>query len=68
MKNIREYSDFIFEKQGISPTIYNELKKYFLENNDTSFDGAKNYVSKKSKGWELTEEDYEEAEKNFKSK
>jgi hypothetical protein len=68
MENIKAYSDFLFEKQGISPAIYSELKKYFQENNDTSFEGAKEYVSKKSKGWELSEEDFEEAEKNFKSK
>jgi hypothetical protein len=68
MENLKDYSSFLFEKQGISPAIYSELKKYFHENKETSFEGAKNYVASQTDGWELSEEDFEEAERNFKSK
>ena len=68
MENLQDYSSFLFEKQGISPAIYTELRKYFKENKEISFEGAKEYVASQSKGWELTEEDFEEAERNFKDK
>lgn len=71
MENIKEYRDFIYEavkiqeKAGISPAVYSDLKKYFKSEKSPSLKGAQKYISDKMKGWDLSEEDYNEAKKMF---
>lgn len=71
MENIKSYSDFLLEgkvteKEGISPAVYKDLEQYFSEAKSPSFKGAQAYLSKVKKGWKLSEEDFEEAKKEFK--
>jgi hypothetical protein len=68
MENLLEYNDFLFEAKGIHPAIYKDLQEYFKSTQKPSFDGAKKFLSKSDKKWVLSEEDYDEAEAEFKSK
>ena len=68
MENIINYEDFLFESKGIHPAIYKDLQVYFKSTKSPSFEGAKKHLSKTDKKWVLSEEDYNEAELEFKSK
>ena len=73
MQNLKKYVDYIFEKQivekkGISPAIYKDLEEYFASSGKHSFAGAQKFIHAKKKGWNLSEEDFEEAKKKFKKK
>jgi hypothetical protein len=73
MQNLKKYVDYIFEKQivekkGISPAIYKDLEEYFTSSSKHSFAGAQKFIHTKKKGWNLSEEDFEEAKKKFKKK
>lgn len=68
MENIKDYSDFIFEAKGISPAIYADLQNYFETKGKHTYDGAKEFLSKSKKKWNLTEEDFVEAAMEFKHK
>ena len=71
MENIKTYQSFLLEgklteKEGISPVIYKDLKQYFDEAKVPTIKGAQAYLSKVKKGWKLSEEDFNEAKKEFK--
>ena len=71
MENIKTYQSFLLEgkiteKEGISPAIYKDLKQYFDDAKVPSLKGAQVYLSKVKKGWKLSEEDFNEAKKEFK--
>jgi hypothetical protein len=71
MENIKSYQSFLLEgkiteKEGISPAVYNDLKKYFSEAKVPTLKGAQAYLSKVKKGWKLSEDDFAEAKKEFK--
>jgi hypothetical protein len=71
MENIKSYKNFINEakiqeKEGISPAIYKDLKKYFDGTDSPTLKGAQIFISKIKKGWKLSEEDFAEAKKEFK--
>jgi hypothetical protein len=68
MENIKNYQDFIFEAKGISPAIYKDLQEYFKSTDEPTFDGANNFLNKSGLKWHLSEEDYDEAEAEFKEK
>lgn len=68
MDNIKNYSDFLFEAKGISPAIYADLQKYFETDGKHTYDGAKEFLNKSKKKWNLTEEDFMEAAIEFKHK
>lgn len=73
MENIKKYADYIFEKKivekaGISPAIYKDLEEYFSSDKKHSYADAQKYIHTKKKGWNLSEEDFEEAKKKFKNK
>jgi len=68
MENLKKYEEFLFEAKGIHPAIYKDLQEYFKSTKTPSFVGAKKYLSKTDKKWVLSEEDYDEAELEFKSK
>lgn len=70
MENIKSYEAYlneakVQEKEGISPAIYKDLKQYFKEAKNPSFKGAQEYISDKKDGWDLSEEDFDEAKKMF---
>lgn len=74
MENIKSYEAYlneakVQEKEGISPAIYKDLKQYFKETKNPSFKGAQEYISDKRSdkkdGWDLSEEDFDEAKKMF---
>jgi hypothetical protein len=66
MENLKNYSNFLFERAGISSAIYKPLKDYFEETDSPNFFIAKKYVASKVDGWELSKEDFNEAKKKFK--
>jgi hypothetical protein len=66
MENLKQYEQFLFEKEGISPAIYKELESYFKSTSKPTMAGAQDYISKHKKGWKLSEEDFKEAKKEFK--
>ena len=66
MDNIKRYNQFIFEKQGLSPAIYKALKDYFESSDKPTMAGAQDFISKSNKGWKLSQEDFEEAQAQFK--
>ena len=71
MQNIQKYADYIFEKRivekkGISPAIYKDLEEYFNSSKRHSYAEAQKFIHAKKKGWNLSEEDFEEAKKKFK--
>lgn len=68
MENLKNYPDFLFEAKGISPAIYVDLQKYFETKGKHTYDGAKEFLSKSKKKWNLTEEDFVEAAIEFKNK
>jgi hypothetical protein len=68
MENLKKYSDFLFEGKGISPSIYADLQKYFETSGKHTYNGAKEFLSKSKKKWNLTEEDFVEAAIEFKNK
>ncbi len=65
MENIKDYHDFLFEKKGISPAIYKDLETFFDNVKYPAYKEAKAYIAKTQKGWDLSQEDYEEAKKMF---
>ncbi len=72
MENIKSYQNFLLEgkvteKEGISPAVYKDLEQYFSEAKSPSYKGAQAYLAKVKKGWKLSEEDFEEAKKQFKN-
>jgi hypothetical protein len=72
MENIKNYTNFIFEKkmiekEGISPAVYKDLEDFFSGGGKHSFEEAQKFIMKKKKGWKLSKEDFEEAKKKFKN-
>jgi hypothetical protein len=74
MENIKSYGDFlneakIQEKEGISPAIYKDLKDYFegckKDASVPNLKGAQEHINKTKKSWELSNEDFIEAKKEF---
>jgi hypothetical protein len=68
METLKNYSDFLLEAKGISPAIYADLQKYFETKGKHTYEGAKQFLSKSKKKWNLTEEDFVEAAIEFKNK
>jgi hypothetical protein len=68
MENLKNYSDFLFEAKGISPAIYSDLHKYFQTAGKHTYEGAKKFLAKDKRKWNLTEEDFVEAAIEFKNK
>jgi hypothetical protein len=68
MENLKNYSDFLFEAKGISPAIYADLQKYFETDDEHTYKGATEFLSKTKKKWHLSEEDFVEAAIEFKHK
>jgi hypothetical protein len=66
MENIKDYRQFLFEKQGLSPAIYKSLKDYFEKSDKPTMTGAQEFLSKTNKGWKLSQEDFSEAKEQFK--
>jgi len=66
MENLKQYEQFLFEKEGISPAIYKQLESYFKSTDKPTMAGAQAYISKYKKGWKLSDEDFKEAKKEFK--
>ena len=58
---LQEAQIAIEEAKGISKAIYDILEDFFEEHGKGSYEQAKEYVASKAKGWELSEEDYNEA-------
>jgi hypothetical protein len=65
MENLKEYEDFLNEAKGISFAIYRDLEEYFKKDKSPSFSKAKTFIKSRKKNWNLTEEDFEEAKKEF---
>jgi hypothetical protein len=65
MENLKEYNDFLFEKRGVSPVIYNDLEFFFSSVKYPAYEEAKKFIAKSHDGWDLSKEDYEEAKKMF---
>lgn len=65
MENIKDYSDFLFEKKGLSPVIYNDLEFFFGSVKYPAYEEAKKFIAKSHDGWELSQEDYKEAKEMF---
>lgn len=71
MENLKKFTDFIFEKQivekkGISPAVYKDLEEYFKSSAKPTLADAQKFISSKKKGWNLSDEDFQEAKKKFK--
>lgn len=66
MENLKDYNDFLFEKRGVSPVIYKDLEFFFDTVKYPAYGEAKKFIAKSHDGWELSQEDYEEAKKKFK--
>ena len=67
MEHLKEYNEYLFEKKGISPAIYNSLELFFDSVKRPSYKDAKAFIAKTNDGWDLSEEDYNEAKAKFKS-
>lgn len=65
MKNILDFNNWnsVNEAEGVSKPAFGALKKFFQDNPKGSYDEAKKYVADHVDGWDLTEEDYNEAKK-----
>jgi exonuclease VII small subunit len=57
-------SEVIEEGEGIHPAVREILISFVEENPDATFAEAKSHVSEKRPGWELSEEDFEEAKEH----
>lgn len=51
----------VYEGEGIHPAIRQHLMDFLKENPKATYAEARNHISDKIKGWELSEEDFEEA-------
>lgn len=66
MKHIQNFDSFIFESRGISRPVFGALKKYIQEaGEDANYQEAKEVVAQEVDGWDLSEDDFEEAKKKF---
>jgi hypothetical protein len=63
MKNLMNFNDWntLNEAEGVSKAAFSALEKFFGENPDGSFEDAKKYVADQVEGWDLSQEDYDEA-------
>jgi hypothetical protein len=69
MDNLKNYIGFLNEKKetkGISIAVYNDLKTYFKKTKSPSFEDAAKHIAKIKKGWKLSQNDFDEANKKFK--
>lgn len=62
---LREANRTLAEAEGVSRAIHGVLKDFFSEHGEGSYEQAKDYVASKVKGWDLSQEDYDEAKKEF---
>ena len=72
MENIKSYQSFLLEgkiteKEGISPAVYNDLKKYFSEAKVPTLKGAQAYLSKVKKDGSYQKMISQKLRKNSKS-
>jgi hypothetical protein len=58
-----ESSEEILESEGIHPAVREKLLAYLKDNTDATYSEAKKFIKEKIAGWNLTEEDFEEAKK-----
>ena len=63
MKNVMNFNDWntVNEAEGVSKAAFSALEKFFGENPDGSYEEAKKFVADHVEGWDLSQEDYEEA-------
>jgi len=74
MKNLKQFEDFagvgsdesLTEKVGISPAIYKDLQTYFNTSKKPSLSGAQSFIERTKSGWNLSQEDFDEAKMHFK--
>ena len=59
-KALHEAQTVLDEAKEATGEIYNLLENFFEEHVDGSYEEAKKYVTNHSKGWELSEKDYNE--------
>lgn len=58
-----EFPEEILEAEGIHPAVREKLIAYLKDNTDATYSEAKKFIKEKIAGWNLTEEDFEEAKK-----
>jgi len=63
---IEEAKKTLSEAEGVSKAIFGTLQNFFDEYGEGSYEQAKEYVASKVKGWDLSQEDFEEAKKMMK--
>jgi len=66
MDKIKSFDGFVNEKKGLSPAIYKSLKDYFSTASSPNMKGAQAHLDKTNHGWNLSDEDFEEAKGMFK--
>jgi hypothetical protein len=63
---LQEAKRTLVEAEGVSRAIHGALQLFFDEHGkDGSYEQAKEYVASKVKGWDLSQEDFEEAKKEL---
>jgi hypothetical protein len=66
MKHVNNFENFLNESKGIARVIYSPLEKFFKEHGkDASYEKAKKAIGTEVEGWDLSHDDYKEAEKKF---
>ena len=61
-KSLKEANESIEEANALSEEVFSTLESFFMENGiEATFEDAKEFVSTKVEGWELSTEDFESA-------